>query len=49
LTNNSIKGVILSDQVKSLDWRVRDAELIDTLPEEIMAEAFEKPGVLISP
>lgn len=28
----SITGVILSDQVKSLGWRARDAELICTLP-----------------
>jgi mRNA interferase MazF len=42
-----IKGVILSDQVKSLDWRVRDAELIVVLPAEIMSEVFQKLGTLL--
>jgi mRNA interferase MazF len=43
-----ITGVILSDQIKSLDWRARDAELIDILPEEIMFEVFQKLGTLLS-
>lgn len=30
----SITGVILADQVKSLDWRARQAELACTLPPE---------------
>ena len=44
-----VAGAILSDQVKSLDWRARDAELICTLPDEAIAEALQKLGTLISP
>jgi mRNA interferase MazF len=34
----SVSGVILSDQVKSLDWRARDFQSIDRLPPETMME-----------
>lgn len=42
-----VRGVILSDQVKSLDWRARDAEKIGTLPREVMAEVLGKLGALL--
>ena len=41
-------GAILSDQVKSLDWRARDAELIYTLPTETISEVLEKLVTLLS-
>src|SRR5437660_4922179 len=31
----SATGVVLSDEVKSLDWRARNAEFIGTLPTDI--------------
>lgn len=37
-----IHGAILADQVKSLDWRARDAELICRLPPGIVAEVLGK-------
>lgn len=43
-----VTGVILSDQVKSLDWRVRKAELICSLPTQTIAEALEKLGALLA-
>lgn len=43
-----VSGAILSDQVKSLDWRARDMELICTSPTETMSEVFEKLGTLLS-
>jgi mRNA interferase MazF len=43
-----ITGAILSDQVKSLDWRARNAELICTLPAEIVSEITQKLGALLS-
>ncbi len=43
-----IAGAILSDQVKSLDWRARNAELICTLPGETVSEVLQKLGVLLS-
>ncbi len=44
-----IAGAILSDQVKSLDWRARNAELICVLPDETISEVLQKLGTLISP
>ena len=43
-----VTGVILSDQVKSLDWKVRQAELIDRLPGEIVLEALLKLNTLLA-
>ena len=43
-----LTGVILSDQVKCLDWRIRQAELICKIPPLIVAEALEKLGALLS-
>ena len=43
-----VSGAILSDQVKSLDWRVRRAELICQLPETTISEVLQKVGVLLS-
>ena len=42
-----VGGVILADQVKSLDWRVRQAEFICKLPREATAEVLEKLGALL--
>jgi mRNA interferase MazF len=44
----AVTGVVLADQVKSLDWRVREAERICTLPPEVMAEILGKLGTLLS-
>jgi len=44
----SVDGAILSDQVKSLDWRTRNAELICTLPDETISEVLQKLGTLFS-
>ncbi|MDD3264893.1 MAG: endoribonuclease MazF [Dehalococcoidales bacterium] len=43
-----VAGCILADQVKSLDWRTRNAELIYTLPAEIIAEVLDKLNTLLS-
>ncbi len=42
-----VSGAVLSDQVKSLDWRARRAELIDRLPESTVSEVLQKIGVLL--
>ncbi len=44
----SVAGAILSDQVKSLDWRARNAELICTLPTDTISEVLQKLGTLLS-
>jgi mRNA interferase MazF len=43
-----VAGAILSDQVKSLDWRARNAELICTLPAETISEVLQKLATLLS-
>jgi mRNA interferase MazF len=42
-----VTGAILSDQVKNLDWRIRKAELICTLPPRVVSEALEKLNTLL--
>jgi mRNA interferase MazF len=43
-----ITGAILSDQVKSLDWRARNAELICKLPTKTVAETLAKLNTLLA-
>ncbi len=45
----AVTGVILSDQVKSLDWRQRKARKKDTLPDEIVEDVLGKLGSLLNP
>ncbi len=42
-----VTGAILSDQVKSLDWRVRQAERLDRLPTATVTEVLQKLGTLL--
>jgi mRNA interferase MazF len=42
-----VEGAILSDQVKSLDWRARNIEFICTLPEDTISEVLQKLGALL--
>jgi mRNA interferase MazF len=42
-----VKGVVLSDQVKSLDWRARQAEFICQLPDTTIAEVLAKARTLL--
>ena len=41
-------GVILSDQVKSLDWQARRAEFVCTLPEDIVSEVLARLSTLLT-
>jgi mRNA interferase MazF len=43
-----IAGVILSDQIKSLDWKARQAELICRLPKVTLNEVLQKLLTLLS-
>jgi mRNA interferase MazF len=43
-----ISGVVLADQVKSLDWRVRLAERACTVPRSVMSEVLGKLNALLS-
>ena len=42
-----VGGVVLSDQVKNLDWRVRRVEFICKLPKEAIAEVIAKIETLL--
>ncbi len=42
-----VSGVVLSDQVKSLDWRMRRAEFICKLPRQTVSEVIDKLGALL--
>jgi mRNA interferase MazF len=38
----AMQGVVLSDQLKSLDWRSRHADFICTLPDSVAQEVLKK-------
>jgi len=43
-----VTGVVLADQIKSLDWQARQAEFICALPAETVAEVLAKLATLLS-
>jgi mRNA interferase MazF len=43
-----VVGVVGADQVKSLDWRARQATLIGAIPEEIVAEVLQRLQTLLA-
>ena len=46
-TDGKAKGAVLSDQLKSLDWKARQAKKFDSVSEEIMLEVLAKIGALV--
>jgi mRNA interferase MazF len=42
-----VKGVILADQIRNLDWNVRKALFIAKVPEEVLEEVLEKIEILL--
>lgn len=44
-----VQGAVLSDQVKSLDWRVRKARYAGKIPTVILDEVIAKILVLVDP
>ena len=44
----AVSGAVLADQVKSLDWRAREAEFACRLPAETIQEVLQKTGTLLS-
>ena len=46
-SGGDVVGVVLSDQVKSLDWRARRAERIESLPPQVTEEVLQKLGTLL--
>jgi mRNA interferase MazF len=47
IKGRKIKGAILSDQVKNLDWNIRDAEYIESIDKIILKEVEENIKILI--
>ena len=44
-----VEGAILSDQIKSLDWRVRKARRIGRVPADVLQETVGKILALVDP
>lgn len=44
-----VSGVVLSDQIKCLDWKARGASWMCTLPEDTVREVLNKVGTLLDP
>ena len=47
-TGLGVTGVILADQVKSMDWRARHATLISALPANLLDAVLERVGTLLA-
>lgn len=47
-TNLGVTGVVLADQVKSLDWRARQATRIAPLPQDLVALVIQKLHTLLT-
>ncbi len=47
IKGKKIKGSVLSDQIKSLDWTVRDAEFIEEIDKVALREVEENIKLLI--
>jgi mRNA interferase MazF len=43
----TIKGVVLSDHVRSLDWTTRDTRFIQKSSQEVLSEVEEKLATLL--
>ena len=47
IKNKKIQGVVLSDQIKSLDWASRNVEYISSVTDAELEEVLDKLKVLI--
>jgi len=45
--DSKVSGVVLSDQVRSLDWQVRRAEFIESLSESLIQRVIERIRTLV--
>jgi mRNA interferase MazF len=48
VTGATISGVVLADQVKSLDWRARNTAFVERAPESALAAVLGKLAPLVS-
>jgi mRNA interferase MazF len=47
VTGGTIRGAVLADQVKSLDWRARNTAFVEQAPEPVVAEVLGKLAALV--
>ena len=47
IREGKLSGVILSDQIKSLDWRARKAKYIQKANKEIICEMIDKINLIV--
>lgn len=47
LVSMKVSGVVLAEQIKSLDWQVRKAEIVCKVSDDIMEEVLAKIQVII--
>ncbi len=47
ISHEKIQGVILSDQLKSLDWQIRKAQFIGNTTDEVIYEVIERFTLLL--
>jgi mRNA interferase MazF len=45
----AVRGVVLADQVKNLDWKQRKAAYLCEVPHEVLEDVLEKVLTLIDP
>ena len=43
-----VQGVVLADQLRSLDWRSRQADIIGTAPRAVLERVLQLVGTLLS-
>ena len=43
-----VKGVVLVDQIKSMDWRLRKARYIAKAPDSVLADVSDKLNTLLT-
>jgi mRNA interferase MazF len=43
-----VTGVVLADQVRSLDWRARQAEFFCTVPDEVVSDVLATLDTLLA-
>jgi len=46
-SGRKIKGVILADHLKSVDWKIRKARFVEKAKSRVLSECIEKINVLI--
>ena len=42
-----VRGAVLADQLRSLDWRSRQAEIACTLPRAVLSQVMDRIAVLL--